>query len=410
MDEKLEPVDTNSGRKKTRAARPRKNPEASQPGSPSPASRKKSGRPRQSPSDNSRNGTRKVPRRKHASGPRPLQDWPDVVRTGARKPSKRKSASGPGSPQGPSDDVRSDRPTLFEHEAASGPQAQSSSEDVRGDMLTLPEHDAAPGPQLQTPPDNALGGLSPWPERKSARAISLGAILLVAGLAAFLARPSDDGDDRGESSPVTTATVADGKLVESSKPQTTIPACDNGSCSSAETTLAVPGHRLDEAPFVGPLQSGDKRAQPAARARSNMAPGIVMSRKTGARARVGVAHAARFQAYLDDLETNHGARILFIGGIRPGHCASSSLHPCGKALDVCQLSRGVVDSRCHLPPRRKLAQIASSHGLFEGGRWCDSDYGHAQLGATAGDCGDRRTHIARRRIAPQGHDAFAAFR
>jgi hypothetical protein len=124
-------------------------------------------------------------------------------------------------------------------------------------------------------------------------------------------------------------------------------------------------------------------------------PGVVTSHKTGARAHVGVAYAAKFQAYIDDLERNHGARVIFMGGIRPGHCASASLHPCGRALDVCQLSRGVVDSRCHLPPRQTLAQIAAAHGLFEGGRWCNSDYGHAQLGTTAADCGDRPTRIVR---------------
>ena len=114
-----------------------------------------------------------------------------------------------------------------------------------------------------------------------------------------------------------------------------------------------------------------------------------MSRKTGARARVGVAYAARFQAYIDDLETNHGARVLFMGGIRPGRCSSSSERPCGKALDVCQRRRGVVDPRCNLPGRVALGQIAASHGLFEGGRWCDSDYGHAQIGVTAAACGNR---------------------
>jgi hypothetical protein len=124
--------------------------------------------------------------------------------------------------------------------------------------------------------------------------------------------------------------------------------------------------------------------------------GVVKS-KTGASARVGVRYAARFQAYIDDLENNYGARVLFMGGIRPGHCSSGSQHPCGKALDVCQLRRGVVDSRCRLPGPNALAHIAASHDLFEGGRWCNSDYGHAQVDTTASACGDRRVHTVRHR-------------
>ena len=132
-----------------------------------------------------------------------------------------------------------------------------------------------------------------------------------------------------------------------------------------------------------------------------MRPVFVISSRTGARARVGIRYVARFQAYIDDLENNHGARVLFMGGIRPGGCSPSSEHPCGKALDVCQLRRGVVDSRCKLPGRAALAQIAASHGLFEGGRWCNSDYGHAQVGVTP-SCGESRSRIARKnKTAPE---------
>ncbi|HJS62541.1 MAG TPA: M15 family metallopeptidase [Pseudolabrys sp.] len=137
---------------------------------------------------------------------------------------------------------------------------------------------------------------------------------------------------------------------------------------------------------------------------SGNAAGYVISSRTGARARVGVRYAARFQAYIDDLENNHGARVLFMGGIRPGSCSPSSEHPCGKALDVCQLRRGVVDPRCKLPGRAALGQIAASHGLFEGGRWCNSDYGHAQVDVTPA-CGESRSRIARKnKTAP---DAWA---
>lgn len=124
--------------------------------------------------------------------------------------------------------------------------------------------------------------------------------------------------------------------------------------------------------------------------------GYVISHKTGARARVGVAHAATFQAYVDDLETNYGAKITFMGGTRPGRCSSAHQHPCGRAIDLCQRRRGVVDSKCNLPGRRSLATIAARHGLFEGGRWCNSDYGHAQVGETAPDCGSRVASMRRR--------------
>jgi hypothetical protein len=126
------------------------------------------------------------------------------------------------------------------------------------------------------------------------------------------------------------------------------------------------------------------------------AAGIIISSKTGARARVGVAYAARFQAYIDDLENNHGARVLFMGGIRPGRCRPASQHPCGKALDVCQLGWGRVDPRCKLPDRVALGRIAAAHSLFEGGRWCHSDYGHAQISVTAAACGDGPFRIVRR--------------
>src|SRR5262245_4557427 len=132
----------------------------------------------------------------------------------------------------------------------------------------------------------------------------------------------------------------------------------------------------------------------------NKAPGVVVSSKTGARARVGIAYAARFQAYINDLEKNYGARVLFMGGIRPGRCLPESQHPCGKALDVCQVGWGKVDPRCNLPDRVTLGRIAAAHGLFEGGRWCHSDYGHVQTSVTAAACGDSPFRIVRR-TAPE---------
>lgn len=125
-------------------------------------------------------------------------------------------------------------------------------------------------------------------------------------------------------------------------------------------------------------------------------PCAVTSRKTGASARVGCAHVAAFQGYVDELENQHGATVYFMGGIRRGKCWSGGMHPCGKALDVCQTSRGRVAAKCHLPGRTQLAAIASRHGLYEGGRWCSSDYGHAQVGVSAADCGSQIASARRR--------------
>lgn len=132
--------------------------------------------------------------------------------------------------------------------------------------------------------------------------------------------------------------------------------------------------------------------------------GVVTS-KYGAKATVGDAYTAKFQAYIDDLEAN-GAVIRFMGGTRRGKCSSRHMHPCGRALDVCQLGRGRVDSRCRLPSRPAIAAIAARHGLFEGGQWCHHDYGHAQVGVSAAACGER-TYAARSKKARLITDANA---
>ena len=163
---------------------------------------------------------------------------------------------------------------------------------------------------------------------------------------------------------------------------TTLAAADTAT-TLTKMAVAIPDFVTPAEPTPVPLPK--PRPTPTG---ANGNAGIIVSSKTGARTRVGVAYAARFQAYIDDLEKNYGARILFMGGLRPGRCSIFGEHPCGKALDVCQLRRGVVDPRCNLPGRVTLGRIAASHGLFEGGRWCDSDYGHAQVDVTAPACGD----------------------
>jgi hypothetical protein len=52
------------------------------------------------------------------------------------------------------------------------------------------------------------------------------------------------------------------------------------------------------------------------------------------------------------------------------------------------LGRGRVDSRCHLPARRAVSDLAHKHNLFSGGDWCASDYGHFEAGGSTA-CGQR---------------------
>ena len=142
--------------------------------------------------------------------------------------------------------------------------------------------------------------------------------------------------------------------------------------------------------------------------------GIVRSKKTGATARVSPRYAAAFQAYVDDLESR-GAAIYYMGGYRKGPCWVGGLHPCGKALDVCQDARDRVSGlkNCHLPGRAELARIAAAHGLFEGGQWCHGDMGHVQVGETAAPCRSnlyasvkkfKKHRIASRRGRPVGYE------
>lgn len=170
---------------------------------------------------------------------------------------------------------------------------------------------------------------------------------------------------------------------------------------------------LCAAAVVTPVQSATAKSTADVSTPDANGNGTVRSHKTGATAQVGSAYASRFQGYIDDLETQ-GAIVYFMGGIRRGHCWSGGLHPCGKALDVCQLSRGRVDPKCHLPGRSAIAAIAARHDLFEGGQWCSSDYGHAQVGMTAEACGgtimSARSRITRESSAvlPSIMDRFGA--
>lgn len=106
---------------------------------------------------------------------------------------------------------------------------------------------------------------------------------------------------------------------------------------------------------------------------------VTIRSSAGATARVAKSAASAFQSYIAALEKS-GARILSLGGIRRGRCSiPRHKHPCGLALDVCQLSRGRVDDRCKLPPRSQAVAMAARTGLIEGGSWCNSDYGHVEV-------------------------------
>ena len=90
--------------------------------------------------------------------------------------------------------------------------------------------------------------------------------------------------------------------------------CDNdGRCSALNaTTQTSSGSEIKKTTTIAQHQQRplDANGNPA---------GAVISGKTGARARVGIAYAARFQAYIDDSENNYGAHVLFMGGIGAAH-------------------------------------------------------------------------------------------
>lgn len=157
---------------------------------------------------------------------------------------------------------------------------------------------------------------------------------------------------------------------------------------------------------ISATQAEARRSHRVQDANANGATAVV-SHKTGARTSVSAEHVAKFQAYVDDLEAG-GATIKFMGGIRRGHCSSRHMHPCGRAIDVCQLRRGVVDRSCNLPDRAAIAAIAARHGLVEGGRWRNSDYGHAQVGGYSGmavaDVGSATTMTARSHRRARRHE------
>ena len=137
-------------------------------------------------------------------------------------------------------------------------------------------------------------------------------VAALAALSVLIALPAEAGQrHRQDGSPATT--------------------CDNnGHCTVLGAAALMRSHRKSQSETQRTIATAQHQSR-ALDANGNTA-GAVISLKTGAHARVGITYAARFQAYIDDLETNHGARVLFMTGIRPGRCSSSGEHPCGKAL------------------------------------------------------------------------------
>lgn len=171
------------------------------------------------------------------------------------------------------------------------------------------------------------------------------------------------------------------------------PALDVAAIPAYPTADQTKAHRLPRRPARGALAAPGPRHPAAEASKAIPAPrqpfsgsGIVRSAKTGATAHVSPRFQPIAQAVVDDLEAR-GAVIRFMGGYRKGPCWAGGLHPCGLAIDLCQLRRGVVDPRCKLPSKAVEASVAAAHGALSGGIWCNGDRGHIQLGQTAGACG-----------------------
>lgn len=98
--------------------------------------------------------------------------------------------------------------------------------------------------------------------------------------------------------------------------------------------------------------------------------------RSGATARVSASHAAKFQGFINELESN-GYRIKFMGGVRGGRCAPPRhKHPCGAAIDINQTARDVVTAR--FP--QSINAMARRHGLLHGAEWRrNPDAGHFEV-------------------------------
>lgn len=114
---------------------------------------------------------------------------------------------------------------------------------------------------------------------------------------------------------------------------------------------------------------------------------------SGRRHCVSVAASAQatLQCVVNHVEAS-GVRVTALGGIRRGHCSTSSMHPCGKAIDINQTARDRNG-----PPRSVSSSAASACGAVSGSWWAGNpDNGHFQVGGWAGTHEHGTTYAARR--------------
>jgi hypothetical protein len=119
--------------------------------------------------------------------------------------------------------------------------------------------------------------------------------------------------------------------------------------------------------------------------------------KSGAKAYVASSSQAKFQALINWLD-QRDYPIKFMGGWRRGKCWTGGMHPCGKAIDINQVSRGRVVAR--LPAG--VDAFARSIGLVPGSGWCNQDQGHFQVGGHDGCFRAGKNNLFRRYAEAKG--------
>jgi len=131
---------------------------------------------------------------------------------------------------------------------------------------------------------------------------------------------------------------------------------------------------------------------------ASIAQGAEIKSSSGARASVSAQYAGKFQALITWLD-NHGYKIRFMGGYRPGKCWSGGMHPCGKAIDINQTGRGRIVAS--FPAG--VDEYARTLGLVPGSGWCNQDRGHFQVGGHDGCFRAGKNNLFRRYAESRRH-------